>query len=316
MRSATRCYACIAAGLLTFSPKLPATRGQSPSANDQERTRPKPGLLSLANYNSQESETIKQSTTETSVMEDDWEIDGPVFLRAATPEPPGEVIIKNIFAWEHSKKSGGGGGWFWGSDGDDDDRDEYEYELEIEWGIVENHELIFEMPWQIGDGRVDGNGDLTLGWHWRLWQEEGNWPAFALRNYVRLPSGVDSSGVDYELRGLITKTLVPGSTRLHINPFAKSVNGNNEEDAEPFQYGAAVGVDHRLSDNLLFITDYIYHSEETEDAVRANHSAEFGLDWSLAEHQKLGLAFLVGLDGDTEGPEYGARVSYMISFGP
>lgn len=180
---------------------------------------------------------------------------------------------------------------------------------------MENHELIFEVPFQIGDGRVDGNGDLTVGWHWRLWDEQDWIPAFALRNFVRIPTGIGSSGVDYEIRGLLTHTLIPGSTRLHLNLFAKSVNGDNEEDAEPFQYGAAIGVDHRLSDHLLFITDYIYHSEETEDAVRANHAAEFGLDWEFAEHQKLGVSFLVGLDGDDDGPGYGAEISYMISFG-
>ncbi|MCC6270865.1 MAG: hypothetical protein IT190_06275 [Microbacteriaceae bacterium] len=140
-------------------------------------------------------------------------------------------------------------------------------------------------------------------------------PAFALRNYVRIPSGIGSSGVDYELRGLITKSIVPGSTRLHFNPFAKSINGDNDEDAEDFQYGMAVGVDHRLNDYWVLIADYIYSSAESEGDNAANHEAEFGLDWKLADHQKLGFAFLVGLDGDDDGPAFGAEVSYMFSFG-
>jgi hypothetical protein len=294
-----------------------AVGGESPTAKTKPPIEPAASTSRLASYNAQEPAATKETTTVTTNESsgNHWEIDGPVFLRSADPEPPGEVIIKNIFAWEHSKKKDDGG-WLSGSDDDDEDRDEYEYELEVEWGVVENHELIFELPFQVGDGRVDGNGDLTVGWHWRLWDEQDDWvPALALRNYLRIPTGVDSSGVDYELRALLTKTLVPGSTRLHLNPFAKSVNGDNEEDAEPFQYGTAIGVDHRLSENLLFITDYVYHSEDSEDSIRGNHVAEFGLDWDFAEHQKLGLAFLVGLDGDTEGPEYGAEISYMLSFG-
>lgn len=248
----------------------------------------------------------REATTITTAETDGshWEISGPVLLRSADPEPPGEVVIKNIFAWDHYKDAGHG-----------EDHDGYEYELEVEWGVVENHELIFEVPFEIGDGRVDGNGDLTLGWHWRLWDEHEGLPAFALRNFVRFPTGIDSSGVDYELRGLITKTLIPGATRLHFNPFGRSVNGDNEADAEPFQYGIAVGIDHRIRDDLLFIADYIYSSAESEDANGANHEAEFGLDWAFADHQKLGLSFLAGLDGDSDGPAFGVEISYMLSFG-
>lgn len=313
MRSSGR-RSAVALGLVATLVVVLAAPADPPAGRSSGDGTAAPRLLSLASFSSQDKTTVQTTTVTTTTKESheaSWEISGPVFLRATTPEPPGEVIIKNIFGWEHSKKKEAGRPW----DRDGDDRDEYEYELEIEWGILENHELIFEMPWQIGDGRVDGNGDITLGWHWRLWDEHDWVPAFAMRNFLRVPSGVDSSGVDYEFRGLFTKSLVPGCTRLHFNPFAKSVNGNNEEDAEPFQYGAAIGIDHRLSDNLLFITDYIYSSEETEDANRGNHEAEFGLDWEFAEHQKLGVSFLVGLDGDDDGPEYGAKLSYMLSFG-
>ena len=146
------------------------------------------------------------------------------------------------------------------------------------------------MPWQIGDGRIDGNGDLTLGWHWRLWNEDGMLPAFALRNYVRLPSGVDSAGVDYILRGLATWTVIDNSMRFHLNPYLKSLNGNNYGDeARHFLWGTAPGIDYKLTDDLLFITDYIYGAGK-EEHTRDDHRAEFGLDWNIDEHQKLGLA--------------------------
>jgi len=296
----------------------PSARGESPNAKAKQPIAPASRSLSLVSYDFQEPTTKEKTTVTTRESSDNhWEISGPVFLRSADPEPPGEVVIKNIFEYGHTRKSAKVCDY----DGDDNgdcsrkDRDEYEYELEIEWGIAENHELIFEVPFQLGEGSVDGNGDLTAGWHWRLWDEQGWIPAIALRNFVRLPTGIDSSGVDYEIRGLFTKTLVPGKMRLHFNPFAKSVNGDNDEDAEPFQYGVAIGADYRISDKLLFITDYIYSSEETESASRANHAAEFGVDWKIADHHKLGLVALVGLDGDAEGPSFGAKISYMISFG-
>lgn len=274
---------------------------QAPQTTSADRN-PSPGLVrdrpvSLRLTSFQESEMERMTTSDSA--EESWEIDGPVFLRSADPEPPGEVVIKNIFEWETTK-----------DDGDDD----FEYELEIEWGVVENHELIFETPFEIGDGRVDGNGDLTVGWHWRLWKEHDGWPAFGMRNYVRIPTGVDSSGVDYEWRGLITKTLIPGTTRLELNPFVASINGNNEEDARPFRWGVAIGIDHRLRDDLLLIADYIYANGELE-RTRDNHSAEFGLDWHIDERQTLAFATEVGLDGDSDGASLAARISYILSFG-
>lgn len=314
MRSFSFVTRSVIAGVGLLCWNCPISRGESPTTSPRAGEA-SPRALSLASFNTQEKSITTEKTTVRTIgsTEDSWEIDGPVHLRSADPEPPGEVIIKNIFSWEHMKRSDRH--WWWSWDSDDEERDEYEYEFELEWGVVENHELIFEVPFQVGEGEVDGNGDLTIGWHWRLMQEDGWAPAIALRNYVRIPTGIDSSGVDYELRGLFTHTLVPGSTRLHLNPYVKSVNGDNEEDAEPFQYGAVIGVDHRISDNVLFIADYKYDSEDTEDAIRGNHAAELGLDWEFAENQILGLAVQAGLDGDNHGPAVGASLSYMISFG-
>lgn len=255
-----------------------------------------PVRLRLASF--QEGEG--QAADAPAMTEEGWEISGPVFLRSVDPEPPGEVVIKNIFEWATTK---GGGS------------DDFEYELEIEWGVIEDHELIFEVPFELGDGRVDGNGDLTLGWHWRLWKEHDGWPAFGMRNYVRIPTGIDSSGVDYELRGLFTKTVIPETMRLHLNPFAATINGNNEEDARPFHWGIALGFDYRLSEDILLIGDYIYSNGE-EERTRDNHEAELGIDWTIAPHQELGIAVDGSLDGDSNGPTFGAKVSYMISFGP
>lgn len=255
----------------------------------------KPVRLRLASFQEGEGQVAES----TAMSEESWEISGPVFLRSADPETPGEVVIKNIFEWATTKEGGS---------------DDFEYELEVEWGVVEDHELIFEVPFELGDGRVDGNGDLTLGWHWRLWKESDGWPAFGMRNYVRIPTGIGSSGVDYELRGLFTKTVIPETMRLHLNPFAATINGNNDEDARPFHWGTAVGFDYRLSDDVLLIGDYIYSNGE-EEQTRDNHEAELGIDWTIAPNQELGLAVEGSLDGDSNGPTFGAKISYMISFG-
>lgn len=268
--------------------------------------------------NAQESDRTTVVTRESS---DDWDISGPVFLRAATPEEEGSLAIKNIYRWSRQK---------------DREDNPSEYELELEYGFAPDHAGILSVPFVLGEGRVDGNGDISVGWHWRLWEEMdcGNCghhkPAFAMRNIFRVPTGVDSNGVDYTWRGLITWTVTPGKSRLHLNPFAKFVNGDNNDDddfdmrdgfglfrgdrdgdEENTQYGAAIGMDYRINDCTLFTWDYIWSSKQFEEG-NDNHALELGIEWELADDQMLALATEWGIDGNHEGTEFGARIMYQI----
>lgn len=243
--------------------------------------------------------SIVEQTEVTSVSTEGYTLGGPYFLRSADPEPPGEMELKFIYGWET------------GNDGSDD----HDVAIEFEWGIVENVEFILEAEATLGDGRVEGNGDIEeLGFHTRFWEENGWAPAFAMRNLVRLPTGYHSSGVDYLGIGLFTWTLDPGATRLHFNPFVKSVNGDNDDDARDFQWGAALGIDHRVSDDLLIIFDY-KHTASEEYGARNNHSIEFGGEWEFAPHQELGFGTEIGIDGDDHGPNFAARLSYILEIG-
>ena len=193
---------------------------------------------------------------------------GPYFLRSADPEEPGEMELKFIYSYDH----------------DADDAEEHEFEFEFEWGIVENWEFILELPFTIGDGGVEGNGDVTLGLHTRLWEEHGWVPAFAVRNLFRLPTGYHGQDFDYTFRGLVTHTL-GSKVRLHFNPYF-STNNDPDEGERNFHCGAAIGVDWRVNDDLLLIADYQYRQNvvkgEDED-----HRIELGADWEFAENQKL-----------------------------
>lgn len=274
-------------------------------------------LMSAKNANAQESDRTTIVTTESS---DDWDISGPIFMRSATPEPPGELIIKNIFGWARQK-----GGV-----------DATEYELEIEYGFMPNHEGILEVPIEIGEGRIDGNADITLGWHWRFMEEGAcgdcplGSPAFAMRNLIRIPSGVDSSGVDYTWRGLITWTMTPGKSRLHLNPYVTFVSGDNGDgdldfkikdiinfedgDEKNVQFGSAIGMDYRINDDMLLTWDYLWSSRQF-DGGDDNHALELGLEWDVEEGRILAFSTEVGLDGNDEGTEIGAKISYMIELG-
>jgi hypothetical protein len=249
-------------------------------------------------------ETGPETTAEPSPAEElDLVLSGPYFLRSADPESLGVVELKFIYAFETY----------------DEDSDEHEFEFELEWGMMENIELIFATSAVLGDGLVEGNGDITVfGFHTRFWEEDGWIPAFAMRNQVRLPTGYHSSGVDYTARGLFTWTLVPDVSRLHFNPFATSINGNNYEEDEDedfdgirrFRWGAALGVDCTAVEDVIFTAAYKVQSSELK-GNRDNHTMEIGMEWEFAEDQELGLAWEFSLDGDTSGPDFVARISYI-----
>jgi len=255
----------------------------------------------------QAKETEKTSTTTTTTTYDSGDeygtIGGPISLRSANTMPVGELEVKNIFGWSMVEGHGDG---------------EWSYEFELEYGLAEDHELLFEIPAVIGDGRIEGNADAELGWHWRLVHEDGGVPAIAIRNFLRIPSGVDSSGMEYTLKALATWTLVEDVAHLHLNPYIKQVctnNGGDEEAQEDLVYGGSFGIDYALSEDLTLITDYRYDSEVYDYAPRGNHAVEVGLDWDIAENQTIGFVTEAGVDGDEWGTHLGAKVSYILSFG-
>lgn len=228
---------------------------------------------------------------------DTWYLAGPYFLRSADPEPLNEIELKFIYGYETSSN----------------ESDEHEVEFELEWGFAEGNHFILEVEGTIGNGGIEGNGDVSaLGLHTRFWEEDGVWPAFAMRNLVRIPTGYKSSGVDYTARGLFTKSIVPGKMRLHANPFITFVSGDNEEEDRDTQWGIALGFDYRLDDDVLMILDYQLNSSE-ENGHPDDHQLEWGADIRLENHRKLGLAATLGLDGDDSGSNFGFRVSYIIS---
>lgn len=239
---------------------------------------------------------LGQAADESGERDANETLDGPYFLRSADPLETGELELKFVYGYER----------------DAGEEEEHEVEFVLEWGLAEGHEFILEIPVELGEGKVEGNGDIAeFGFHSRIWNEDGLMPAFSMRNLIRIPTGYESDGVDYIGRGLFTSTLIPGSLRFHFNPFLKSINGNQDEDTRDFQWGAAVGFDYRVNDDLLFIMDYQNFSSD-EEGVSRQQNLEIGADWEFAEDQKIGFQTQFELDGDGHGADIGARISYIV----
>ncbi len=220
-----------------------------------------------------------------------YTLSGPYFLRSADPEEPGDYDLRFNYSFEKT-----------------DQGDTNVVEFVFEWGIAEDWEFILMAPAVFGEGAVESNGDATFGFHTRLWHEEGLMPAFAVRNLFRLPTGYHGQGIDYTLRGIMTWTLAD-TTRLHLNPYFSTVSDprGNEDN---FQWAMVIGIDHRVSDDLLLILDYQNGRSSKGDN---DQTIEFGGDWQISESETIG--FGIDFDLDDFGDDYAFRIGYIIGIG-
>ncbi|HOB73041.1 MAG TPA: hypothetical protein PKG54_00820 [Phycisphaerae bacterium] len=321
-RTLTSCVcglATLALATLTYAQYTSAPRIQL--AQDQPAATSNGAAPKASETRTEKPGTVQQDIVTETIVEtarENWAIVGPIRLRSADPIETGELQLRAIMNYGTS------------SDGTDDD---VSVGGQVVWGVAPNHELLLGLPLMFGDGTVDGNADLLLGWHWRLWKEDpcGWLPAFALRNILRIPNGVASEGVDWTLKGVLTKSIVPDKFRFHINPFLKVVNSDNVEiedetamafttagrqwdrrNQRHFQWGFVTGVDYKLTDCVNLIADYIHESSDQRGG-RNQHSFEVGVDWQISKRQTLAFVNRVGLDGDSIGENWGFGVSYILS---
>ncbi|MBN1345491.1 MAG: hypothetical protein JXQ73_22555 [Phycisphaerae bacterium] len=222
-------------------------------------------------------------------------IDLPIELEEAPPTEHKEFEVEITFDWATS------------SDGEDDS---FENEFELNYGLFPNLEIGLSVPVEYGDGEVEGNGDLSLYAHYRFWKDEGWYPGFALRGIMRLPTGVESTGVDGTFIFILDKTF--GQHRVTFNGELKTANGHNVEDLRGFQWALGVGYDHPiLDDKTLFAADYFIKSSEEEGHGCIN-LLEIGVQREIAKHHILGAAVKVGLDDNEETPNFGVGVKYVF----
>jgi len=253
-------------------------------------------------------------TTEMSMpVTTDRYIRSPLFFDDANVQPTGTMDFRLRFDYltesSYSIPSNSRGG------AEDDDA---AIGLQWYWGPCDNVEVFADLPINLGDGNYTGDGfegnyDLSIGMSYKFWEEGtfAEWmPAFALKGTMRTPTGYHSSGIDGELRGLWTKTIA-GDLRGHFNAFAATINGDNDVNARDFQWGFVFGADMPISDarDLWLMLDYIHRSSEHDGNGNMN-MLEAGLEWKVDDSQSVHFTTQVGLDGDGDTPNWGARLAY------
>lgn len=252
-------------------------------------------------------------------MEDIQSFNTWTSLEDGQPGQRGELQLNVFNGWE----TGGG------------EEDVWTMDLELEYSpkggnwLLDNAKFGIDVPFELTNGAVDGNGDISLTWKQRLLEEDrdGAPATFTIENELRIPSGYHSSGVDWTVQGVIAKEFGPGTAVF--NAFAKSANGHNnlesaswwdhqlygeeDESLEHFQWGARVGYKWRLTDSFALVSDYIYQNSDIE-GQRDQNIGELAAEWRVNDCLTIGPGIMFGLDGRENTPDFGAGVLVHYSW--
>jgi len=132
----------------------------------------------------------------------------PLFTEDAGTAEKGSVEIE--LAFDHAR---------------DENRDKYYVPLfQIAYGLTERLEIAVGLPYIFLDpkegGKVDGLGDMYAYLKYRIWEEGTNYPALALRPFLKFPTasekkGLGSEKTDFGLTAAFSESFV--GFNLHLD---------------------------------------------------------------------------------------------------
>jgi opacity protein-like surface antigen len=209
----------------------------------------------------------------------------PVRLQDAYPVAQGELALESGVGYIFKRKA----------------KDHGFLDLDIVYGAFANMQLelgttLFTNPREIDE--AEKSGDLTLSALYNFNQETLQFPALGIKGSVNFPTGVDSAGVDFELTGLITKSI--GRLSLHLNGGYEFVTGE-KEDERSARYKIAFGPSYPLGAPMhtrttlvadLFVEQSAHHGEDE------TFGAEAGVRYQFSERVVLD----VGVGSEITGP--------------
>ena len=176
-----------------------------------------------------------------------------------------------------------------------------EFPVQLLWGALPNLQLEIGTALLTDPHAVDEqskSGDLRLGALYNFNQETLWVPALAAKLEVNLPTGVDSSGVDVELKGIVTKSF--DRVSLHLNAAYEFLNGTTRGDRDgryELALGASVPVGAPRYTRTTLLADLF-----TEQSVRRGEDNVVGVEAGFRHQLTPRLVIDAGLGTEFAGP--------------
>jgi hypothetical protein len=153
------------------------------------------------------------------------------------------------------------------------------------------------------------SGDLRLGGLYNLNQETLVMPAFGVKVEVGLPTGVESTGVDVEVKGIVAKSFERLSLHFNAAYLFLTDAGRGERDGRyELVLGASYPVGAPKSTRATLVADIF-----TEQATRRGESNVVGTEIGLRYQLTPSIVWDVGIGTEFAGPS--SRSQFFFATG-
>ena len=186
------------------------------------------------------------------------------------------------------------------------------FPIEILYGAIPNLQLGLGSTLSTEPRTIEGqtrSGDLQWSALYNFNQETLSMPAFGLKTEFNFPTGVQSSGIDTELKGLITKTF--GRLGVHLNAgyhFLSGTELNGRDGNYEIVLGASYPIGAPKYTRTVLLWDLF--TEQSEQRGESNiYGTEVGFRHQLSHRTVLDF----GVGSEFAGPAH--RVQFYVTAG-
>src|SRR5262245_16433595 len=186
------------------------------------------------------------------------------------------------------------------------------FPIEIVYGALPNLQVGIGTALTTDPTTVDEpgkSGDLELNALYNFNQETLTLPAFGVRLEVNLPTGVESRGVEVEVKGIVTKSV--GRLSVHLNggyQFLTDADSSERDGRYKFALGASYPLGAPLYTRATLIADVF-----TEQAIHRGQDNVVGAEIGMRYQVTPRLVWDVGLGTEFAGP--GDRSKFFFTTG-
>lgn len=190
---------------------------------------------------------------------------------------------------------------------------------ELLYGFAKNSHLSLDVDPQYasdnGGARRFDEGDVGLGFFHSFNREYGNTPAFAIRADAYLPTGRDSQGLDFRVRGIVSKHLGQYD-RLHLN-LDLQVNNSaapGERKTQPgmmLGYSRPLGYPNRFDRTLVAQLGYRANEQSGQSGIT---NVGIGLRQQVTVRSVLDLGITSDLSGGAGRESFKIVTGYSTQF--
>lgn len=224
----------------------------------------------------------------------------PLYIQDAYPVSQGELIIESGVGFRTRRRAS----------------DQWFFPIQFVYGILPNTQLEVGTTFFTSPHDNDGpgkSGDAGISILYNFNQESLTLPALALKGGLQFPTGVDASGIDSELTGIITKSF--HRLTLNFNAGYQFIGSQNRDDRDgryKLVFGGSYPIGAPIHTRTVLLAD-TFLEQGARRGTKKTVGGGIGFRHQLRERLVLDL----GIGSEFSGPSDRSRfyINGGFSFG-